>query len=259
MSGLGNRLEDVPAQVDSDFALGTKVWRYLCEQLSSSTAGRNVAPSELAVEYLRAYLTGRDTCLPKEWPAIGRRFDQLQEFQSHPDRITSTDLVAVSFLSVNIPPAAAWGILNELNDGLESLWSKIPLNLSIESADCTKELFAKGQELDRIWNLLGRSPRGHRWGMGPTKISKLMARKRPLLIPVQDKVIKFELEAIDSSYWELWWEAMHLCLEGRQVVVDFARMLRNSVPEAQQLSLLRVLDIAIWMHGKHRRPVVHAV
>jgi len=86
-----------------------------------------------------------------------------------------------------------------------------------------------------------------------------MARKRPLLIPVQDKVVKSELEVGDAIYWDFWWEAMHLYVNGRQVVADFAISLRNRVPLARQLSLLRVLDIAIWMHGKHRKLIDRSV
>lgn len=88
--------------------------------------------------------------------------------------------------------------------------------------------------------------------MGPTTVNKLMARKRPALVPIQDSVVMRELGISDGTYWDLWWQSMHLQVDTHPVVANFAAELRRNVPEAAHLSLLRTLDIVIWMHGKNR-------
>ena len=89
--------------------------------------------------------------------------------------------------------------------------------------------------------------------MGPVLTSKLMARKRPHLVPIQDSIVLAELNATDRDFWRMWWQAMQLTDSGHQPVRHYARKLRDSVPAAHELSLLRVLDIVIWMNGKARR------
>ncbi|MGP9728269.1 DUF6308 family protein [Glutamicibacter sp. 287] len=72
--------------------------------MSNVRAAGSVTPSERAIGYLRTYLTGSNPAVSEQWPAIGRRFEHLGTPDDSPNVITPTDLVAVSFLSVNVPP-----------------------------------------------------------------------------------------------------------------------------------------------------------
>lgn len=237
--------------------LGRKVSDYL----SGLHMGERteLKPAELAAGYLRTYLTGEDPLLTDDWPAIGRHFNEQLETDTDPRVISASDVVAVSFLSVNVPARASWTILTDLRAQLTKTLVEIPEELSIEDPRCTYTLYAAEEEtgevapLQELWNLLRRDPQGSKWGMGATTTSKLMARKRPGLVPVQDSVVVNALGAEDSTYWLMWWQAMHLKDEsGCAVVVDFARAVREAVPAAANLSLLRVLDIVIWMHASYQ-------
>lgn len=233
--------------------LGHRVWDYLRSELGNQNDQGQIQPAQHAVDYLHAYLVGVGECSNCTWPAIGRRFDELTDTPLVPNRITATDLVAISFLSVNVPPRATWAILREINDQLEQHWNQVPTEVSIESPDCGQEIYSSTGELQEIWKLLRRDSQDNLWGMGPTTISKVMARKRPKLVPIQDRVVMQELQAKDASYWDMWWQAMHLRIDNQTVVLDFARSLQAQVPANSELSLLRILDIVIWMRGKAKR------
>ncbi|WP_104091771.1 DUF6308 family protein [Arthrobacter sp. GMC3] len=227
---------------------GRKVWSYLQSELGTSSA----TPSDLAVGYLRTYLTGVDPVVSGDWPAIGRRFEHLATTDIDPNIITAEDLLSVSFLSVNVPPRAAWAILTSRSTAIAKKLAQIPNKVSIEHPGCTLDMYLDDSALQGLWNLLRRDENENLWDMGATKISKVMARKRPHLVPIQDRIVVSELDASDADYWEMWWHAMHLHENGKPVVADFARELRERIPEAEKLSLLRTLDIVMWMHRTHR-------
>ena len=233
-------------------ALGHGFWFYLKTQLGSTVSHGSVIPSTLAVDYLRTYLTDLKPRVGGEWPAIGRQFDLLGLPDESPNIITATDLVAVSFLSVNVPPRAAASILTTRALAISNVLRRIPHNLAMEDPGCTLEMYGHDYPMQKLWDLLRRDESGLLWKMGATTVSKIMARKRPELVPIQDSVVVRELGAADATFWDLWWQAMHLQIEGNQVVKNFAVELRASVPQAENLSLLRTLDIVIWMHGKYR-------
>ena len=237
--------------------LGRKVSDYLSRLHMGERT--ELGPAELAAGYLRTYLTGEDPLLTDVWPAVGRHFNEQLESNSDPLVISASDVVAVSFLSVNLPAKAAWTILTDLRAQLTKTLVKIPDDLFIEDPRCNYELYATEEAsgelapLQELWDLLRRDPQGRKWGMGATTTSKLMARKRPGLVPVQDSVVVNALGAEDSTYWLMWWQAMHLTDDsGSAFVANFARAAREAVPAAANLSLLRVLDIVIWMNASYQ-------
>lgn len=229
--------------------LGYGVWNFFQAHLGDIQANGSTAPSQIAIGYLRTYLTGSNPVVDGEWPAIGRRFEHLGTPKDDPNVITATDLIAVSFLSVNVPPRAAWNILTTLAAALSEVLERIPPDMAIEDPGCTAEMYQVDSALQDLWNLLRRDQEGNLWNMGATTVSKVMARKRPALVPIQDSVVMRQLGSTDSTFWDQWWQAMHLNIGGHAVVADFAHQLRGSVPAAANLSLLRTLDIVIWMHG----------
>lgn len=91
---------------------------------------------------------------------------------------------------------------------------------------------------------------GHSGQVGRTKISKLLATKRPHLIPIYDDWVARALWSTEpkSSYWQPWAER---CAgpngDDLRHCIDDLRP-DGHVPDT--VSTLRVLDIVIWMWAR---------
>lgn len=166
---------------------------------------------------------------------------------NEPNRITATDLLAVSMLSVHVPGQAALGTLGALGDEIESLLVQVPVGLTLEdlSDHGFKRILDVGSPADKIWKLL----RQHEatWGVGQTTASKIMARKRPHLVPIYDSVVKAQLGMRDSGgQWVSWWKAFQ-GEDGRRFAAELEAI--RAASGQTHLSLLRVIDIVLWMDG----------
>ena len=80
-------------------------------------------------------------------------------------------------------------------------------------------------------------------GFGPTRVSKLLARKRPKLLPIRDQIVNDQLQIKGYSWWK--------SLAGTMRNTSVKELLRELSPSkaTQAPTPLRVLDVAIWMHG----------
>lgn len=226
--------------MQDNLVLGHRIWEIL----------RSIPPSE-AICYLAEYLEEDTEGRPR---FTGRCFELLGGAGQVPMRLTAEDLLSVSFLSVDVPASAAWQLLTRLEATVSSLLLKIPAELTIENEDCDYELtFGAQSALQQLWDVVrhGTDYQGKKWGIGPTIASKILARKRPSLVPIQDEVVVRMLGISDKDYWRAWWEAMHLDFDGRRPVVDLANKIRSE-SGATHLSLLRTLDIALWRAGRVR-------
>lgn len=94
-----------------------------------------------------------------------------------------------------------------------------------------------------LWNRLGER------GLDRLTVArhKLLARKRPHLLPIYDRVALKVLSAPERTWWEPWWKA----LAQNPDIVERLEELRREVDVASHLSLLRVADIVIWMRNRH--------
>ena len=121
---------------------------------------------------------------------------------------------------------------------LSALLKDLPSDLDLHRLD--------GAEFAR---LLGpRSPASRLYvhlreavGLGKVATSKLLARKRPRLIPIRDSATTDALGK-QEEWWEPWWHA----LTDDDRAVKRLRSLRSEAG-TRRLSLLRTADIAIWM------------
>lgn len=186
---------------------------------------------DAAVRDLRNYLAKFD----------GRFFEQLAD--PDPFTITAADLVAVTALSVTVPPAVAAHLLGPARPQVSALLRRIP-----EGATITDD----ADHLDRdgaAWELYELLDAYH--GMGDTKVSKLMAAKRPDLVPIRDTVVSAAL-GNPKTWWAPWREFM--ADDGATSRLDLVRDVAAEAG-ASHLSLLRVLDITIWMqHSRDTDP-----
>lgn len=164
-------------------------------------------------------------------PFAATTFDDLPD--NARDRFTASDLLAVTLLGMRIPPRAVRAILNDQAEDLSRLLAAVPREVPLWSATCTD--LAPAYEL---WEALRGG--GPLRGVGPTTTSKLMARKRPMLIPIVDSVVRRALGFTDDS----WTELRAALQEGK--LVERIEALR---PEGvgHLVSTLRLLDVAAWM------------
>lgn len=172
----------------------------------------------------------------------GRYFERLRDAAGRapsPNVFEAVDLVAVTTLSVSVPPGSAAAILDERSGELSRLLAEIPVDLPLWEA--LDEHLDETSPAHAAWTLL-RGLDGIEW----VTAGKLLARKRPALLPVYDNVVKDLLERTAGGFW----------LGLRDLLRDDddlrARLteIRDDAGNADDISLLRVLDVVLWMSGK---------
>lgn len=204
-------------------------------------------PNDRAVEHICTYFgklgNGRPRYTGSRFETFGGGGDR-----NEPNRVTAGDLIAVSMLSVHVPAQAAIGILEDMDEEIESLLTQVPAEARIEDLSGTDfaTFFERGAPASVLWRLLRQKE--DTWGIGQTTASKILARKRPHLIPIFDSVIAAEVGIPNSdNQWELWFEAFQGNSGG--VLVERLQTIRERSGQVH-LSLLRVLDVVLWMEGK---------
>ncbi len=167
-------------------------------------------------------------------PFAASSFDTLPDNPS--DRFTATDLLAVTLLDVVLPPNALRKLLDTDRDRFSALLDAVPADVDLWEA--SDEHLAAAL---RLYDALDELPK-----VGETRASKLMARKRPRLIPVIDSVIRRALALGDQP----WTELRH-CLADP----DVRRSIEAIRPTAASntISTLRLLDAAVWMRHSQSR------
>ncbi|MDQ0826939.1 hypothetical protein QFZ60_003112 [Arthrobacter sp. B2I5] len=192
---------------------------------------------QTALDYLREYYG-----LPAQdgRAYTGSHFDGLAAVSTN--RITAEDIIAVACLSVHLPAPASVEVLGNKADDIAELLSEIP-NVNLEDIPLKEHdiYFGEGSAAFRLWSLLRRQD-----GVGPTTASKLMARKRPGLIPIYDSVVARVTGFRNSAGT---WRAWHDALSNDEALKDRLQQLRELV-QLEGISLLRVLDVVLWMDGK---------
>lgn len=180
-------------------------------------------------------------------PFTGSRFEHLGGGGDRPpvaNAMTADDLIAVQALSVTLPAQACLDLLEGcLGEQLSELLSRIPADVDMADADDAD--LTPGSPADTAWHLLTAQP-----GIGWVTAGKLLARKRPRLVPVYDQVVRCLLNR-PSSFW--------LSLQAALRVDDCALhhallTLRQIAGVPGSVSALRVCDVVLWMrhHAEHR-------
>ncbi len=197
-------------------------------------AGDDNAAVEVLQQYFRApwVKTGRlrSGALWDTWDSTGTR-------ERDTDVFTADDLVAVTLLTVEVSPDGADVILRERRGEFAELLSAVgPDRDLVDEDELTPE-----SPVCRLEAALWTVP-----SVGRTVASKLIARKRPRLFPIYDRVIGEVLGAKQAHY-----EAVRQALRAndrelhrRLVALRSAAGLDDSVPA------LRVLDVLAWMQLK---------
>ncbi|MFC7361310.1 DUF6308 family protein [Nocardioides astragali] len=172
-------------------------------------------------------------------PFTGARFDDWDSTLSRSEdvnRFTADDLVAVSLLSVYVPPAAAI----ELLDTGAAKFSRLLRELGgdrdlVEETQAWSDAWAGW----RLWSELTALP-----GVGATTASKLLARKRPRLRPIYDSVVATVIDSQDI------WAPLRKTLNELDDLHPRLLRLREQAGLTDAVSALRVFDVVAWMEGK---------
>lgn len=165
------------------------------------------------------------------------------------NRVTADDLIAVSFLALDVPGEAAFGILKTHAALISDLLAQIPADLDMADmqADDFDKLLGEDSAALELWHVLRGRDTG-RWGMGGTRTSKLIARKRPQLIPIYDSIVgpMMGLKKNSLGQWNRW----HTVLTDGTGLPQRLQEIRRVSEISDPISDLRVLDIVLWMNGK---------
>ena len=179
---------------------------------------------------------------PGSSPYTGASFDRLfggGDRGEVRDVLTAEDLVAVTTLSVEVPASAALRILGVDGRRISDLLRLIPTSLDL--VDVEAHPINKSWPAWQLWDLLHDMS-----GIGPVIAGKLVARKRPRLIPVYDSVV-----AERVGHPEHFWAALNEDLRAddgalHRRLVDIRR--QSAIGE--DISALRIFDIVTWMPGR---------
>lgn len=170
-------------------------------------------------------------------------WDSTADRAASADVFTADDLVAVTFLSVNVPAAAARQLLVENREEFSDLLHRVGPD---------RDLVEESEPLDRTWPAweLERALMGFR-DVGLTIATKLIARKRPRLYPIYDSVVG---DVLGTTKAKAHLEPIRLALRAQDHALHRRLLeLRAEAGLPEEVTSLRVLDVIAWMSGRFRR------
>jgi hypothetical protein len=185
--------------------------------------------------YLERYFRGVGE---KPRPFAGRLFEEFLS-KGPEDRFAPTDVFAAQALSVTIPTEAVQKLLYDDAEMFNTALVALP---SGDFGKVERSVFEPNGVAMKLFELLDALP-----GIGATKATKLMAAKRPDLIPIQDAFVQEELMVPDGKFWLPMYDQL-----ADESLRDFIDELTKAAAAAE-VSLLRRIDVAVWMHVNDRK------
>jgi hypothetical protein len=174
--------------------------------------------------------------IPGEGPFDGRHFESFIAM-GDPACFGPVDLLAIQALQVSIPSGSALRLLGcaaEFNAALNDLPSG-------QLWETERAVFEPGGAVIKLFKLLDELPH-----VGTTKATKLMAAKRPHLIPIQDAFVQEALVLPKGRFW--------LPMYDQLADASLRKFIGDATKGAPDgVSLLRRIDVAVWMHVNDRK------
>jgi hypothetical protein len=159
------------------------------------------------------------------------------------DEITTNDLLAVSMLGVVVPPRAALRMLDADGHRISKLLRLIPCGIDLVEAG-TQDI-GEDSPAWELWGLISTYE-----GLDDAETSKILARKRPRLLPVQDPIVD-EMLGHEGDYWAAL--RHYLRLDNRAAAI-WLRDVRRASGIGEDVSEIRVFDILVWMSTRAPAP-----
>jgi hypothetical protein len=193
--------------------------------------------TDRAIRLLTHYYAVRPNGTPRY---TGAHFEKIAALNEDPNTLNPADFVAVSLLSVNVPKEAVIRLLaNEVAAEITRQLHAIPADVAIVDAD--SGALTGGSPAGQLWEQL----RFGRDGVGPTTTSKLLAAKRPQLLPIWDSFVEQATGLDTKDYWRKF--QLVLTADDRRIW-NWLIKLKAEVPAIPDaVSPLRVLDVVLWM------------
>jgi uncharacterized protein DUF6308 len=177
-------------------------------------------------------------------PAIGACFDGWDSTGTRAadaDRFTADDLVAVTFLSVRVRPEGAVDLLRDRSNDFGELLAGLGPDRDL--VDETGPLADDSWPGWRLQALLRATS-----GIDTTIATKLIARKRPRLRPVWDRVVA----AVTDTRDHLWEPLRHALRADDRALHRRLLRLHQAAGLPPEVTPLRVFDVIAWREGKDR-------
>jgi hypothetical protein len=230
-----------------------KVQIYLPDELGKKVKSKSVNVSKVCRDALAAQLDWLDRLLDRPnldalvalyfdpaWPFAGELFDR--HGINDPNHFGNDDLLALTWLNVAVGPQASRSLV--VDHAGDELLQAVPDNVELWKA--TPGDLAKA---DALWRWLVRLPE-----VGEVTAGKLMARKRPYLIPIVDEVVGGFVPAEPHRYWE----TIKGVLEDEEDGVTRRARLAALRPAGVSVGVLRMFDVAVWMAYSKSRNAIEA-
>jgi hypothetical protein len=171
----------------------------------------------------------------------GARFERLDGGGDRPEvahQFTASDLTAVRCLGTDIHPSAAIAILETHANRLSALLRRTPHTPLHEAP--LNEIDASSSA-GTLLSMLRSDDFPH---LGRMTALKLLARKRPHLVPCYDIVVA---RVLDKPRGVL--RCLHSWFHDDPERAKALAEMRDEVGGIEDISLLRCMDAAVWMHG----------
>jgi hypothetical protein len=152
------------------------------------------------------------------------------------------DLLALTTLDVYVTPPTMRRLLfdAELRTEIFQFLGNIPTDVDLWKDEAE---VGEGSPSQELWTLLEGLP-----GVGWVTAGKLLARKRPRLIPIYDEIVR-NFYQLDTDFWTTLQASL---LESDLLKrIEELRPLRLQSPVLKRsVSTLRLLDVAIWTRNR---------
>lgn len=163
------------------------------------------------------------------------------------NQITREDVLAVAAVNAPVPAAVASLLLNEPASGRLVTWLRqLPTDIDLwDAEDDTLAIATKAWNEIRTVHEAGTTSSAD----GGFAATKLLARKRPRLIPLYDETVRSVVYLVEgASWWFSLRDAMRVDGEDNEVRFRVgAAMLEADV---NYVSVLRGLDVILWSYAK---------
>ena len=182
----------------------------------------------------------------------GSRFNTLGHSaagDAKPDEFCPADIAAVLCLGVRLKGDAVVDLLECRKDAVRKHLGELRQDADLWDPDQV-DIEQKGGHASELWRLLREVV-----DIGPVKTSKLMARKRPRLIPIYDKWVGSVLRLESSEgYWTKYRDLMLTEEDG----VPLHVRLQDLIVEAglsEAVTPLRACDVILWYWANRRQGI----
>lgn len=135
------------------------------------------------------------------------------------------------------------GLLGPLEKELSRLLAEVPTDRDLGQIADRGEYTEVMQPMNELWSLIYGEP-----GMGRTRTSKLLARKRPRLQPVIDSVVSETLGHNGPNFRLTLWSHLRAEGLGEQLVA-----VRDGAGIGDDISVLRCFDVLVWLPNSNSK------